>query len=80
MKHALRRMTRSLTSAERTRIEAARQKMDRARGDLELAERERDLAILDAYNLRGNVSELAEAAGVSRQTIHVIVKRLTRES
>ena len=79
MPHAVRSVTRPLTSAERGRIADARRKVEQARRDLDAAERERDLAILEAYRVRGNVGELADAAGVARQTIHTIVKRLERD-
>jgi transcriptional regulator of acetoin/glycerol metabolism len=72
-------MSRPLTGQERARIEAARSKIETLQGDLEAATRERDLAILDAYNRRGKVVEIAEVAGVARQTIHTIVKQFDRE-
>ena len=79
MPYKVQRMTRSLTDRERARIVRARRKVETLQGELDAATRERDLAILDAYNYRGNVGELADAAGVTRQTIHAIVNRLSED-
>jgi DNA-binding IclR family transcriptional regulator len=38
--------------------------------------RERDLAILKAFNARGSVGEIAEAAGMSRTNVYLVLKRL----
>jgi hypothetical protein len=73
-------MTRPVTSQERARIEAACRNIDAAQRDLKAAERERDLAILDAYNRRAKVIELAQIAGLSRQTVHAIINQLAEES
>jgi hypothetical protein len=67
-------MTRPVTAEERARIEAALRKMEAAQSDLAATTRERDLAILDAYNRRAKVVELAEIAGLSRQAVHAIIK------
>jgi DNA-binding IclR family transcriptional regulator len=69
-------MSRPLTEAERSRIAAARRRIEALQADLEEATRERDLAIVDAYNRRGKVTEIAEVAGIARQTVHTIVKTL----
>lgn len=71
-----RQMSRPLTGQERARIEAARRKIEALQGDIEAAIRERDRAILAAYDRRGKVTEIAEVAGVARQTVHAIVKTL----
>lgn len=80
MPYKLKRMTRPLTGQERTRIERASRKVEQRQQDLDAATLERDLAILDAYNHRGNVQELGDAAGLSRQTIHSIVNRLAESA
>lgn len=41
--------------------------------ELEVATGERDRAILDAYYSFGRVLQIAEAAGVSRQTVYTII-------
>jgi DNA-binding MarR family transcriptional regulator len=69
-------MTRPLTDFERRPIERARHRIEKRQHDLEAATLERDLAILEAYNRRANVGDLAEAAGISRQTVHAIINRL----
>jgi DNA-binding MarR family transcriptional regulator len=72
MSYELRILTRPLTSAERQRIEAARRKLEDGR-------QERDIAIRDAFERRGNVGEIADAAGISRPTVYDILKRLEDE-
>ena len=79
MSYELSRMSRPLTDAERARIVKWRRRIEALQGDLDAATRERDVAILDAYNRRGKVTELAEVAAVARQTIHTIVNQLSRE-
>jgi hypothetical protein len=78
MEYQVTRMTRPLTGAERAQIEAARRKIDKLQAQLAEAIRERDLAVLAAYNSRGKVLELAEAAGVSRQGIYTILGHFER--
>jgi DNA-binding phage protein len=70
-RHYLRKLTRPLTSAEVARIRAARQKTEEGRRELEAA-------IVDAFNARGSVKELAEEAGINRQTIYNILRRQPR--
>jgi DNA-directed RNA polymerase specialized sigma24 family protein len=76
MPYELRRMSRPLTDAERAKIAAAREKIEDLERDLAAATRERDAAILAAYNRRGKVTEIAAVAGVARQTVHTIVNQL----
>ena len=76
MPYELSRMSRPLTDAERNRITRARRKLERLQRDTEAATLERDEAILAAYNRRGKVIEIAEIAGVARQTVHTIVNHL----
>lgn len=79
MRHAVQRMTRPVTAAESAKIRAAMRKMEAAQHDLDAATRERDLAILDAYNARARVVELAEITGMSRQRVHAIINELAYE-
>jgi DNA-binding Lrp family transcriptional regulator len=60
---------------ERARITAARQHVEKLQRGLTAAELERDLAILDAYNARAQVTEIAAAAGISRNSVYAAVKR-----
>ena len=46
---------------------------------MEEGRRERDLVIREAFERRASVSELAQAAGVSRQTIYAILERISDE-
>ena len=70
-------MTRPLTDAGRIRIEAARRKLDALDAQREAILRELHLAIRDAFDRRGNVSEIAEAGGYSRKTIYALLERLS---
>lgn len=70
------RMPRPLTGTERGRIEAARRRIEKLQRDLEAATLERDLAILDAFNGRAQVTEIASAAGISRKTVYQLLDRL----
>jgi DNA-binding NarL/FixJ family response regulator len=79
VRYELRRMSRPLTEAERARIQDARGRIDRLQRELEAATTERDEAILEAYNRRGKVTEIAEVAGLARQTVHTIVNQLAAE-
>jgi DNA-directed RNA polymerase specialized sigma24 family protein len=79
MPYEVSRMSRPLTTAERARIEKARRKIEALQAKLDAATRERDAAILAAYDRRVKVVEIAEVAGVARQTVHTIVKQLPRE-
>jgi uncharacterized membrane protein len=72
------RMPRPLTEAERTRIEAARRRIAKLQRELEAATLERDLAILDAFNGRAQVTEIASAAGISRKTVYQALERLEK--
>ena len=80
VRYELRRMSRPLTEAERARIQEARGRIEALQRELAAATSERDEAILDAYNHRGKVTEIADVAGVARQTVHTIVKQLAEES
>jgi len=70
------RMPRPLTGAERARIERPRRKLEDLQRRSEEAIRERDEAIREAFNARALVTEIADAAGVSRNTIYAILQRL----
>lgn len=70
-RHNLRPLTRPLTSAELARIRSARRMAEEGRRELEAA-------IVDAFNARGSVKQIAAEAGINRQTIYNLLRR--RES
>jgi len=76
MRQSSRVLTRPLTDSEREQIAVALSKVADAQRGLDDARGDLDRAILAVFHARGSVTELADAAGVSRTTIYEILRRL----
>lgn len=68
-------VSRPLTGEERNRIEMIRGRLEAAERARAEARQDLAAAIREIWERRGSVSELAEAAGLSRQGVYDLIRR-----
>jgi cell division protein FtsB len=75
MRNHRQRVPRDLTDAERKRLLELRRRIEALEAEVDELAAERDRLIYELWDLHVKVTQLAEAIGLSRATVHTIIGR-----